>query len=313
MRKIILLTLMIFSLTFGQNIKVLETKILVQKEHNKEFSFPTFSPQGDKVLFTSAGYQGLWIYDIETTSIKNLNNLKGAGYQPVFSEDGNKVFFRYDKMIKKRKYSSIAYQDIQNLKIQNLIKEEREISPPKFLKNEVIVYKKNNKQVTFSYENDNQVCLLKKTVTKSINAFTENSNLYLEKDGKKTIINPVGEGHYIWGSLSPNNDKIVFTLAGKGTFVTDLQGKVELTLTNANYPGWSKDGKWIVFMEDIDDGHQVISSEIKVTNLKTAKTFQLTSTKNKLEMYPTWSQKENNIVYHTNSGNIEMLKLEIQE
>jgi len=312
MRKLIIITLVLFRLSFGQNIKVLETKILVKTDNNIRFSFPTFSPDGSNVLYTSAGYKGLWICDKNTKHTKNLNNLRGAGYQPVFSKDGKQVFFRHDKLIKKRKYSSIAYQSIQNLKMKDLIKDERGISTPKYIKDNVIVYKKNDNEVVFSYE-DKQVCLLQKSLTNRINAFAENSNLYLEKDGKKTILNPIGDGHYIWGSISPQKDKILFTLAGKGTFVTDLKGNIELTLKNANYPGWSPDGKWVVFMSDRDDGHVVTSSEINTVHIRTNKKFQLTSSDDKIEMYPVWSPKGDEIVYHTISGNIELLKIEIQE
>ena len=40
-----------------------------------------------------------------------------------------------------------------------------------------------------------------------------------------------------------------------------------------NYPNWSPDGKWIVYMNDTDDGHVVVGSEIKATNIEAQKTF----------------------------------------
>jgi len=313
MKRLTLLTIIMISLTFGQNIKVLETKVLVEKNGNTEFAFPKFSPQGDKVLYTSVGYQGLWIFDLNTSAIKQLNDKKGAGYEPTFSTDGNEVFFRHDKLIKKRKYFSIAHQSVNSLEMQDLIKDERDISTPRVIAEKVFVYKKDDMPVAISFEQNNGVCLLEKTTTEAISAFTENSNLYLEKDGEKSILNPVGEGHYIWGSISPNHDKVLFTLAGNGTFITDLKGNVELKLLNANFPCWSPDGNWIVYMADKDDGHVVTSSDIKAAHVATQKNFALTSSTDKLEMYPIWSPKGNEILYHTMSGNIEMLTVEIQE
>lgn len=313
MKRITLLMLIMVSLTFAQTIKVLETNILVQKENDKEFAFPKFSPQGDRILFTTAGYRGLWIYDKNTNSAKQLNDYRGAGYEPVFSKDGQEVFFRHDKLIKKRRYFSIAHQSLNSPHAEDIIKEERGISTPKMVSDKVFVYKKDDMPVSISYEANKGVCLLKKTTSAAVNAFTENSNLYLEKDGEKTILNPVGDGHYLWGSLSPKGDQILFTLAGKGTFVTDLSGKVILEQKNANYPCWSPNGKWIAYMADKDDGHVVTSSEIKATHVASGKTFSLTATGNKIEMYPAWSPLGNEILYHTVSGNIELLKIDVQE
>ena len=313
MKRIILVAIFLVSLAFSQNIKVLETKVLVQNNGKTEFAFPKFSPNGDKVLYTTIGYKGLWVYDLKAESSKQLNDLQGAGYEPTFSTDGNEVFFRHDKLVNKRKFYSIAHQALNSNTPQDLVKEERGLSTPKALTDKIFVYKKDDMQVTFSCENENGVCLLEKPVINEITAFTENSNLYIEKNGEKSILNPVGEGHYIWGSISPNKDQVLFTLAGKGTYVTDLDGKVIMHLEYANYPNWSADGKWIVYMNDIDDGHVVTGSEIKATHIASKKTFELTNSNDKMEMYPTWSPKGNEILYHTESGNIEMLKIEVQE
>jgi len=313
MRKISLTLLVLIGLTFAQTIKVVETQVIAQKNNQTEYAFPQFSPDGNKILFTSTGYNGLWVHDKNTNETVQLNDLRGAGYKPVFSKDGDRVFFRHDEMVNKRKHFAIAHQSIENKKIENIIENERDISPPKAVGNKMFVYKKDDMPVTISYEDDNNVCLLEKPTAVELNIFTENSNLYLEKNGEKSILNPVGEGHYIWGSLSPNEDKILFTVAGRGTFVTDLEGNVLLNIKNANYPNWSVDGKWFVYMSDKDDGHYITSSDINAVHVATQKTFPLTTTENKIEMYPTWSPVENNILYHTISGDIEMLTVEIQE
>jgi len=313
MKKLILMTLLTVTLAFSQNIKVVEAKVLLEKDGDTEFAFPKFSPDGQKVLFTSAGYKGLWLLDLDTRAVTNLNNAKGAGYEPLFSNDGEEVIYRHEKLVKRRRYFSIASQKLNSSNSIDLIKNERGISTPKAAEKNAFVYKQNGEQVAIRYQNNKAVCMLSKPGINELNAFCENSKLYLEKDGNKTEIAPAGEGHYIWGSISPNMDKILFTLAGKGTFVCDLAEKIEVELQNANFPKWSPNGNWIVFMDDRDDGHVVNSSEIKVTHLKSQKTFSLTSSSNKLEMYPSWSPKGDAIVYHTKSGNIELLKVEIQE
>lgn len=313
MRKIILTTVFLASFAFSQNIKVLETETLVKNDSKTEFAFAKFSPQGDKVLYTSMNYKGLWIYDLNEKASQQLNDLQGAGYEPTFSTDGQDVFFRHDKLVKRRKFYSISHQSISDKTPKTLISEQRGISTPKALTDKVFVYKKDDMQITYSCKAENGICLLEKPVIDEITAYTENSNLYVEKNGEKTILNPVGEGHYIWGSISPNKDQVLFTLAGKGTYITDLKGNVILHLDYANYPSWAPDAEWIVYMIDSDDGDVITDSEIKATHIETQKSVDLTDTEDKLEMYPSWSPQGDEILYHTASGNIEMLKIEIQE
>ena len=100
-----------------------------------------------------------------------------------------KFFFRHEKVIKKRRFFSIAHQSLDSVTADDLIKDERGISTPKTLTNKIFVYKKDDMQVTFSCENKNNVCLLEKPVIEEITAYTENSNLYIEKNGKQTILN----------------------------------------------------------------------------------------------------------------------------
>ncbi|MBN2281809.1 MAG: PD40 domain-containing protein [Candidatus Marinimicrobia bacterium] len=313
MKKLIIMTLLMMTLALSQSIKVVNTLVLLEKTGNTEFAFPKFSPDGQKVLFTTAGYRGLWLLDLKSNTMTQLNDARGAGYEPVFSEDGREVIFRHEKLINKRRYFSIAAQKITGVSAIDLIVDERGISTPKAAGRNAFVYKQNGEQVKISYQDNKPVCSLAKSAEQEINAFCENSKLYLEKEGHKTELSPVGEGHYIWGSISPNQDKILFTCAGKGTFISDLTGKIEMKLDHANYPRWSRDGQWVLYMEDHDDGHIILSSEIKVTHLKSQKSFALTNSNDKIEMYPSWSPKGDAVVYHTLSGNIELLRVEIQE
>lgn len=309
MKKILIMLLVLITVVAGQNIKVLETKVLIKNDNSIHYAFPNFSPQGDKILYTTVGYKGLWLYNLDDNTTIQLNNLRGAGYKPVFSPGGEKIFFRHEELIKKRRYFSISHQSIENREIHDLIQKERDVSTPRKSAGNIVIYKAKNQREIYSC--DKEVKLLEESIEKEINAFTENSKLYLEINGEKSVIEPVGKGHYIWGSISPDRDKILFTLVGKGTFVTNLNGEILLNIKNANFPKWSSDGKWIVFMNDKDNGHKVTSSDIMVIHVESKNSFTLTNNVDKIAMYPSWS--ENKIVYQTAQGNIEMLIIEFQE
>ena len=265
MKKIAMIMLILTGICFCQNIQVLSNQTVLQNQ-NQHFAFPKFGPQGDKILVSSPKYRGLWLYELEEQKLENLNTKNGAGYKAQFSADGKQILFRYNTYQNHRKYSTLAIQDIQESQLKTLVKDKRKLSPPHYYKKEAIMYNlQGNKQVfDLSRNTAREISALSKPVTSDPLAYTENSNLIVQTKGQEKILNPVGEGHYIWGSLSPQKDRILFTLAGQGTYICDLEGNITAELGYANYPSWSPDGKWIVAMQDQDDGHRITASEIVV-------------------------------------------------
>ena len=96
-------------------------------------------------------------------------------------------------------------------------------------------------------------------------------------------------------------------MSGGGTYICDLSGKILVDLGNIHAPKWSPDGKWIVYMDDKDDGYNFTSSEIHVISSDGKWDIPLTSTENEIELYPAWGP-QNEIVYSTESGRIYLLK-----
>ena len=70
----------------GQQIDVLKT-VIVSDGQTQRFTSPQFSPNGSKILFSEAGFKGLWLYDVNLKIIAQINDLPGAGYEPVFTQD----------------------------------------------------------------------------------------------------------------------------------------------------------------------------------------------------------------------------------
>jgi len=54
--------------------------------------YPVLNQNGDKILFTSDGYNGLSMYDLTTKSVTNISDHPGAGYEPMFDASDSKVF-----------------------------------------------------------------------------------------------------------------------------------------------------------------------------------------------------------------------------
>jgi len=305
MRKLLILYCFTYLTIYSQQVIVVKEVKLTAIEDG-QFFYPKVSPDGEKVLFTSDDYKGLWIKQLNENRFVKLNDADGAGYEPQFNPSSDEIIYRSDKFIDGKRYSSLSVQKIDSKEKMILEKDVRNLYPPKSVGGNSIVYLKNDALKKYSSSSS-----LSKSPMNSPAAYIENSKIVLFTDGEKRILSPLGEGNYIWPSVSPDGQKLLFNLAGRGTFVSDLDGNIISDLGYANYPSWSRDSKWIVFMEDYDDGYQITSSEIGVVSVDGNSRFQLTESSDRIELYPAWSPSSDEIVFHTDKGEIYKLTLMI--
>jgi Tol biopolymer transport system component len=306
MNKLILLLILFINVNnlSSQTISVVETKKIIGAETG-EFYFPKFSPDGTKIFITGKSYNGLYSFNLNDGTINKINDDAGAGYEFKISEDGNYICFRNDKFINGRKFSSLKYTDLRNGKTVTVENETRNLSVPLLVKDGKIIYALNDiiKQSEPGTNSPER--------TQSF-VYSENSKIILVSGGTKKILTPLGEeGHYIWPALSPDKTKILFTYSGRGTFISDLDGKIISDLGYANSPVFSPDGKWILFMKDEDDGNKYTSSDIYIKSSDGSREFQLTNTENQIEMYPDWAPDGKRIVFHSDNGEIFIMNLRI--
>jgi hypothetical protein len=134
----------------------------------------------------------------------------------------------------------------------------------------------------------------------------------LYKNQTRFEMNPLNEPdiRYIWVSLSPNNKMILFTAAGKGTYVSDLNGKIIAKLGYLNAPVWYDDN-FVVGMEDTDDGHVVTASKIMIKAINGKIKTQL-SLPQHIAMHPTASAQSGKVVFHTLDGTLQIVELTIK-
>jgi len=307
MKKILCYIFIITAIGFGQNLSVVGTEH-ISLGKNGDFSFPQFSPDGSKILFTQSGLRGLWLYDLSDKSTIQLNDYIGAGYEPKFTADGKQVIFRTDEYIQKRRYSSLAIQAIGDKKIQYLTEKMRHLSPAILLSSDRLVYRVNEAVKSVSLNNNKSV---QTNIANETFGYIDNRKIIIQNNGVRKELVPIENRDYVWFSLSPNKSEFVFTVVGGSTFISDINGNILTELGKANAPKWSPDGKWILYMVDEDDGHVITSSDVWAYNLEKETRFQLTKTNDIHEMYPAWSPKMDKVVCEVNSGNIVIIDIRI--
>jgi hypothetical protein len=297
MKKSILSLAILIQVIFTTNSQtVIKRQTLAQKGFN-----PVLNTAGDKLLFTASGFSGLNLVDLLTNQVTEISKEAGAGYEPQFSTDNAQIFYRKTTFENNRRFNAVLSFDIKTKRNSELLAPQRMLNK---------IYPLTNGVIAFSGKN-----ILRATATKSTDApivVSANDELRIMLyNGKISYLNPLNmpEPRYIWVSLSPDSKKILFTAAGKGTYICDLNGKILSSLGSINAPVWFNND-YVVAMEDKDDGHRIISSKIVLISV-VKKTKTNISTTDKIAMYPTASGKANRIAYHAENGEIEVVEVEL--
>ena len=279
MKKLLISTLLLFSVLSisSQTIKIGKTFRI-----EPEGFYPVLNAEGNLLAFSAKNYEGLDLYLFSDKSVQKISDEEGAGFQPRFSEDG-KLFYRNTIYISKLRYERLKCLDLRTA----TIKEERE--PQRF---------RSMQPLGVDLKKDFPV------------VWSDGKNLNIMKDGETEILNPIENANgYIWASLSPNRQMILFNAVAVGTFVSDLNGNIIASLGYLNAAVWYNN-EFVVGMQDKDDGQHITESAIILKNLAGNVNKKL-SKSGMIAMFPTASSAGKKIAYNTIEGDIFVLELDI--
>ena len=266
-----------------------------------EWSHPQFSPSGTQIYYTTLDGNGIWQYSLRTQSSRQITADPKSGAAFTISADGKRIVYRrtlLDNRGRTRR-QEIVLMDLAS-RAGSVIASGTDLSVPTFANNApVYSIRSETKNLTKSGKGS-EVTILG----------IENTKIAVNKNGTKVLLDPFGNGSYVWPVQSPNRQQIVAYEMDRGAFVCDLNGQIISRLGKRNAPSWTRSGKWIVYMDDKDDGHQILSSDLWAITPDGKSVTQLTSTDKTLEMYPHCSPTENKIVCSTLSGEIYLLSYE---
>ncbi len=301
-----IITILIFAfsglIVFSQQINI-KSVTIVETNINTNSCYPVLNFEGNKMLFSTDGYNDLYLKDFVAGTNLKISDLKGSGYQPIFSNDGKRVFFHAINYENNRRYESVESYNLQNSRKQQVLTPRRDVNHMQAYNNGFIVFAdKLFVKVTFG----------KASSLLPIYASPRENKIAIFNNNKTWKISPFesSETNYIWVSVSPNGKKILFTATGKGTYICDLKGKILAEFGLLNAPVWYNDN-FIAGMYDKDDGHKVISSEIVLISVDGKNKYPI-SGKGEIAMYPTTSSFSGKIAWQTNEGKIKIAEIEIK-
>jgi Tol biopolymer transport system component len=270
-------------------------------DKTKEWASPQFSPDGKLLYLTTSSFNGIWEYALPTQSLRQITNDQRAGFGFAISPDGKHLAYRRTSVDPKthERLQEIVLVDV-GARSSTVLESGETVSTPTFARDKV-VYTVKGRTKNLSTEISGQ---------QSSIIGIENTKIALNRRGKKVLLDPLKGGSYVWPSLSPDGKRIVAYEMEAGTFICDLDGKVLSKLGRRDAPTWTRDGKWIVFMRDADDGHDITSSEIWCISTDGKTLGPLTGTESVIEVYPDCSPTENKVVCTSLTGEVFLISYE---
>jgi Tol biopolymer transport system component len=298
---ILFLILLAISASNGQaqiNIKRTEKLAL---SHSQTWSHPQFAPTGGLIYFTNLDGNGIWEYSPKTRSARQITSDPKSGLAFNISNDGKSIIYR------RTLQGNSGRTRKQDVVLMNLAKRSSrvlasgsDVSIPSFAENAPVYSTKSKTEGLAGTATTTNVSIIG----------IEDTKIAVNVNGTKKLLDPLGKGSYVWPALSPDKQQIVAYEMDRGAFVCNLRGTVISTLGRRDAPSWTRSGRWIVYMEDKDDGHKLLSSDIFAVSPDGKSVAQLTSTTGVFELYPQCSPTENKIVCSTSDGSILVLEYE---
>jgi WD40 repeat protein len=300
MKKILLLFAISTQVLLAQQISIQSISFLKNAENGNNFH-ATFSPKGDYLLTTTENYIGIKQYNIADKNIKVLSTDPGAGYGVQISDDGNTIVYKKISYVKNLRNTSLMSLSRVTGKQTQLAAPTREPITPKF---------SANKPQFVKGKTLNRTNIAIKDVAPVI--CIENQKMVLYNGTNRVVITPNGEtASYIWPSVSPDRKYIAYTVAGKGTFVSKIDGSNPVSLGKLNAPVWLNNS-WIVGMDDKDNGEKMLSSNLVAATIDGKVRQTLSTPTGLMAMYPAASNDGSQIAFNTEKGELYLMKIQIK-
>ena len=244
---------------------------------SEELKVAGFSPKGDYLLLTNDVNNGLIRYDLATGATQTISEASGAGWSVKISEDGQCIVYR-----------------------------ERYMDANQLMKHDIVKYDMSDqKKVVVAKDQRNLNQLVHANGANSV-TINEDLHIMLVHNGKNIILAPNGTNEaYNWASISPDGQKILYYVSGKGCYTCDLKGaNVQYIASHCRAPQWY-DNNTIIGMHDEDDGKYLTASAIVAYNLQGQK--QILVNKEMMAIYPYAAKGQ--IAFSTAGGEIYLMKV----
>lgn len=300
------------SMASAQHFKVVKTQRFAGPT---EMYHPVFTPDGQSLLVTSEGYDGLSLFDLTTKSLTKLTSIPGAGYKVAVSAD-SKTAVCHEIHADEQKVSLFSV-DLTTKATAKLASRVSHINNVNLVENRV-QFAPEGKQMEIKPFAARKIEMkgLSASARNRVNVYVteEDLKVVVYNNGRRTVVDPLSTAdndvNYCWTSLSPNGKRILF-VGHDDAYTCNLDGSGLVHLGKVHAPVWCGDD-FVVGMQDKDDGYFFTKSDIVVVPAKGGSIQQLTPSSSDIKMFPAVSPEGDRIAYHTLDGKIYVMTIEKQ-
>lgn len=272
----------------------------VPSDENKVAQAVAISPQGDYLLLSTDTKQGLVKWDFATSSSQVLTDDAGTGSDVFVSEDGKQVVYGQVSFSNKRRQEAVKSIDLSTGKKQTIVKPTRDLQGIAVEKSTVATITRG--QLKTKALSGKETEMSRPLLTK------HHLKLFITRNGMTTQLAPNGvDERYIWASLSPDCNKVLYYVSGHGTFVCDVDGSNVIAMGNLTAPKWW-DNNTIVGMDEVANEYTVLASSIVARTLD-GQVQKLTSD-DVIATYPIPSAQAGKIAFSTPDGKIYLITVD---
>jgi Tol biopolymer transport system component len=285
-------------LAIAQGVTITSTEPLLADFGSAAY-YPVLSADGQKLLFTGENQQGLNLYNFSDQKVTEITTAERAGFGAQFGKDG-RIYYTTQKRVDGLCYRSAMSYDAVTKSTSTIVADQRMLQMPCMVNGGAVV-KSTKGTITTSGVKD-----------KGTYVYTEGSKVIVVKNGVEKSYSPVESyAGYLWASLSPDGQKVMFFAAGKGIVVMDLNGNVLAQLGKYEIPCWLGNN-YIVAQNSKDDGYTYTSSQIVLMKADGSNFMALTAPES-MTMQPTTDAAGDKIVYANAEGQLYLMKVNINE
>lgn len=300
MRSHLMILLAVAVATAGGQVRITSTQKLPLPA-DRLWMAPQFSPDGSTIFVTTAGYKGIWRYTRADGSLRQITADAGAGYGFSVSDDGSRLAYRRTDAndTPDRRVQEIVTVDLLSGE-EEVLASGRDLALPAFAGDRVLhasVDRLKNDPAAVRPDAGTRVLGIEET------------KIALLRNGRPVLLDPWPGGSYIWPSLSPDGSRLVAYEMARGTFVCDLDGRVLASFGRMDAPSWMRSGRWIVTMDQKDDGHAITASDLVCISPDGRSRVRLTDTP-AIELMPVCSPVADQILVCTPRGEVYVLGYE---
>jgi WD40 repeat protein len=272
----------------------------VPSDENKVAQAVAISPQGDYLLLSTDTKQGLVKWDFATSSSQVLTDDAGTGSDVFVSEDGKQVVYGQVSFSNKRRQEAVKSIELSTGKKQTIVKPTRDLQGIAVEKSTVATITRG--QLKTKALSGKEAEMSRPLLTK------HHLKLFITRNGMTTQLAPNGvDERYIWASLSPDGNKVLYYVSGHGTFVCDVDGSNVIAMGNLTAPKWW-DNNTIVGMDEVANEYTVLASSIVARTLD-GQVQKLTSD-DVIATYPIPSAQAGKIAFSTPDGKIYLITVD---